>query len=442
MFVIRVGIVALACCGVHPCACAWAASGQNAYVTVSCAAAGTEDVVPKGADFYVTTRGVDAANFCADIEVKAHSPYYLVSPEDGRLRCRIGGGGGYEVRDESGTEDSFSGSVEVLKLDIEPEETNICWKSTSCTLKLTRDSHPGGAAVWLSSPAGISGQGNSVTFNPNALLPGVYTVTARSGAVEDYKDTCIVRIYGLLSETVASIPSDRTRTVLGVGEEVNVALVPLESQAKWSISGGAGEISPDCGYAVCVKAPASATVFDVQCSIKELTLVLRFSVVEPTGVMKATFHKEVDIPMGVSGAGMQLYPVYVAPTNVSFYNVKCMEVGMDAIRATGYWTIHPPPSHIGNGADIWFPLDYANQWPADWDYAGVYGIAPPWLGGGTYEWPIPAKWTVNGSKIEKSMTGWNQKIELMSDGTVTVRKLGVWITRTVKGISTHGGNGE
>lgn len=199
MFVIRVGIVALACCGVFPCACAWAASGENAYVTVSCATAGTEDVVPKGADFYVTTRGVDAANFCADIEVKAHSPYYLVSPEDGRLRCRIGGGGGYEVRDESGTEDSFSGAVEVLKLDIEPEETNICWKSTSCTLKLTRDSHPGGAAVWSSSPAGISGQGNSVTFNPSALSPGVYTVTARSGAVEDYKDTCIVRIIKIVT---------------------------------------------------------------------------------------------------------------------------------------------------------------------------------------------------------------------------------------------------
>lgn len=144
MFVIRVGIVALACCGVFPCACAWAASGENAYVTVSCATAGTDDVVPKGADFYVTTRGVDAANFCADIEVKAHSPYYLVSPEDGRLRCRIGGGGGYEVRDESGTEDSFSGAVEVLKLDIEPVETNICWKSTSCMHPQTDTGQPSG----------------------------------------------------------------------------------------------------------------------------------------------------------------------------------------------------------------------------------------------------------------------------------------------------------
>lgn len=242
MFVIRVGIVALACCGVFPCACAWAASGENAYVTVSCATAGTEDVVPKGADFYVTTRGVDAANFCADIEVKAHSPYYLVSPEDGRLRCRIGGGGGYEVRDESGTEDSFSGAVEVLKLDIEPEETNICWKSTSCTLKLTRDSHPGGAAVWSSSPAGISGQGNSVTFNPSALSPGVYTVTARSGAVEDYKDTCIVRIIKIVTETSSPIPSNRTRNRIGIGEEVFCQVIP-SIPAIWSVDFG-GTVFP------------------------------------------------------------------------------------------------------------------------------------------------------------------------------------------------------
>jgi hypothetical protein len=60
-------------------------------------------------------------------------------------------------------------------------------------LKLTDDSYPGGTAEWTSSPAGISGSGDSIAFSPNALKAGVYTVTARSGIVTNYADTCIVR---------------------------------------------------------------------------------------------------------------------------------------------------------------------------------------------------------------------------------------------------------
>lgn len=326
MFVIRVGIVALACCGVFPCACAWAASGENAYVTVSCATAGTEDVVPKGADFYVTTRGVDAANFCADIEVKAHSPYYLVSLEDGRLRCRIGGGGGYEVRDESGTEDSFSGAVEVLKLDIEPEETNICWKSTSCTLKLTRDSHPGGAAVWSSSPAGISGQGNSVTFNPSALSPGVYTVTARSGAVEDYKDTCIVRIIKIVTETSSPIPSNRTRSRIGIGEEVFCQVIP-SIPAIWSVDFG-GTVFPSVGDRVTFAAHKSPGRAVVSAEIDGLKCTHSFEIVAPCAMQISEVtndgFKSCVFGARFSGARSK-FTFVVLPNDVSFYNVEFRE---------------------------------------------------------------------------------------------------------------------
>ncbi len=46
----------------------------------------------------------------------------------------------------------------------------------------------------MSNPAGISGSGNSITFNPNALTAGEYTVTTRSGIVSSYTDMCIVRV--------------------------------------------------------------------------------------------------------------------------------------------------------------------------------------------------------------------------------------------------------
>lgn len=41
---------------------------------------------------------------------------------------------------------------------------------------------------------GISGAGDSVVFNPSALEPREYTVTARSSKVPQYKDTCVVRV--------------------------------------------------------------------------------------------------------------------------------------------------------------------------------------------------------------------------------------------------------
>jgi hypothetical protein len=190
---LRYSLIALLSVGLL-CSDAQAVTAANAYVTVSSSTYGVEDIVPVGADFYVTTRNVGKSSFRADISVKANSPYYLVIPANGRINLGIGESGLYRVKDESGNEDVFSGRVYVLKLDIEPAETNVCWKSTSCTLKLTDDSYPGGTAIWTSSPAGMVGTGKAVTFNPSSLAPGEYVMTAASGIVPAYRDTCVVRI--------------------------------------------------------------------------------------------------------------------------------------------------------------------------------------------------------------------------------------------------------
>ena len=61
-------------------------------------------------------------------------------------------------------------------------------------MNLTDDSSLGGEAVWSSIPAGINGMGRSIIFNPSALAPGEYIVTAKSGIVPKYEDTCVVRV--------------------------------------------------------------------------------------------------------------------------------------------------------------------------------------------------------------------------------------------------------
>lgn len=130
----------------------------------------------------------------ADVNVTAKKPWGLIKPESGELEIRIGKHGAYKVEDETGAEDAVTGRIYVLKLDIEQTAVGNDSKPNSLTLKLTSDSAPGGTAQWSSQPAGISGNGNNVTFNPKKLAPGKYTVTVRSGIVPGYFDTCTVQI--------------------------------------------------------------------------------------------------------------------------------------------------------------------------------------------------------------------------------------------------------
>ena len=172
-----------------------AASAGNHYVTVGSDTVGVEEIVPVDDDFYVTTRGVGAPDFIADISVSPNFSWRLVYPSSGKLELGIGASDLYEVEDSTGSEDSAGGRIEVLKLDIAPSETNICWKSSGVTLSLTPDSAlGGGTATWSSEPTGISGSGTSIAVNPGSLAPGEYVVTAASTIVPSYADTCVVRI--------------------------------------------------------------------------------------------------------------------------------------------------------------------------------------------------------------------------------------------------------
>ena len=81
---LRFSLIALLSVGLL-CYDAQAVTAANAYVTVSSSTYGVEDIVPVGADFYVTTRNVGKPSFRADISVRANSPYYLVIPANGRM---------------------------------------------------------------------------------------------------------------------------------------------------------------------------------------------------------------------------------------------------------------------------------------------------------------------------------------------------------------------
>jgi uncharacterized repeat protein (TIGR02543 family) len=85
----------------------------------------------------------------------------------------------------------------VFNVDIIPAETNVCRDAQSATLNLTADSF-GVDVEWTVEPeTGLdvtSSDITSFTFCPTNSTPGEYTVTARSSALPECYDTCVVRV--------------------------------------------------------------------------------------------------------------------------------------------------------------------------------------------------------------------------------------------------------
>lgn len=167
-----------------------AAYAQNAYVSVICDEALGVYAVNSG--FYVLCPSETTGSL--HVRVVALDPFRLDMPDTGFAEVAPGGSCSYCVSDESGSEDSYSGVIRVLKLAIKPDETNVCWKASQCTLRLTSDSNPGGKTYWTSRPTGINGTGRSVTFNPQNLSPGGYIVTACSEIFPSYSDQALVNV--------------------------------------------------------------------------------------------------------------------------------------------------------------------------------------------------------------------------------------------------------
>jgi hypothetical protein len=188
------------------------------------------------------------------------------------------------------------------------------------------------------------------------------------------------------------------------------------------------------GASTIFTAPDTVTNCTITVNFEEGSFTKEFSVFAPTGIVSAQIESTTHFALGYSAAKMHLYPIIIGPTNVSFYQVKLMEVGEDASNITGYFLTNTPPSHIGNGADVWFSLSQDNSWPIDWDWAGLWGSPPPWSSGG-FTWNIPARWKV-GNGSTNSMTGWNQIFSIDANGTVTVQKFGHGVTRTTNDVIT------
>lgn len=234
-----------------------------------------------------------------------------------------------------------------------------------------------------------------------------------------------VDLFELKTETVATIPADRTRKNLGVGEVVSLTLEPTSlSPVSWSLSGD-GSLSATNGNPIDFTAHERASTPIVTVTYEALTLAVHFSVIEPANET-AVIYSINTFPAGQQGVGMVLDPITVYPTNVSFQNVECLEEPGPASNITGYFTNYLPSQLYHNPNANWIPLTAWNSWA---DHAAFGPLPPPWAAGG-FEWDIPVRWRVTGSTNAASLPNRLQTFSIAgTNGSSTVTKLGQSVTR-------------
>lgn len=128
------------------------------------------------------------------------------------------------------------------------------------------------------------------------------------------------------STTVSPDPPNRTRTKLGVGEQVTCSTDPSTS-ATWSVTGG-GSVSPVTGTSTIFTASKSPSTPSVQATVGSNTFTKSFTVVAPASITSAV---KSDPGLGTLGppnnqiGAYTIYDITVNPTDVSFYGVRVRE---------------------------------------------------------------------------------------------------------------------
>jgi hypothetical protein len=290
-----------------------------------------------------------------------------------------------------------------------PNGQAYCADNTPLTINST---------LTITCPSGTSTQPWNIDtgFTTGSLADqyggGDYTITISANGTVTC--TCTFTILELMSQTVATVPANRARSTIGVGEEVNVSLNgTTASSVTWSVSGG-GTLSSMSGASTTFTAPYSAGASTVSATVNGTTCSTNFTVLAPSGVQfiqLGTKHTQ-----GILDAGFHAQCV-ISPTSVSCYNIEIRELNATA-TATGCFSckngaIHPSWTQQGAG---WLTPAQNNYLPAIVDYS-YQAACPPYTGPGpgSFSWTIP--W--NYRKIGSSGNGANFA-NLTSSASATV----------------------
>ena len=262
---------------------------------------------------------------------------------------------------------------------------------------------------------------------PNAAQPV-------EAAAEECHPTCTIA-----SQTFKTSPTDRTRTKVGVGEEVTITVTG--NPATWEIDTG-GTITPTGGTtnSVTFTAGGTAATATIQATGSGCSCVntIVFTVVEPESMTmrrkgSTNEHNNPQPDCGWTGL------IYVHPNDVNFYRVQVRELDSQAVCA-GCYNVAPFPGAYHGG----YPLpDRASPWLGmsshsetrgskvngeDHVYSGYppsasVGTAPPFTTG-NYYWPMTWQWRVRGVWTRHNFPRFRQTHRIDAAGRCTSSKAG------------------
>jgi len=244
----------------------------------------------------------------------------------------------------------------------------------------------------------------------------------------------------IISKTKQAKPSPRTRTSIGVGEEVH--LTYTGGSTTWSTTSGI--ISPVSGSTTWLTAPDVAGSVTVTAG----TATIGFSVIAPSGVFmerRGAMKHTVNQP----DSGVRMRP-YLLPDTVNFYNVIYHEMDVTFVATPGVYSCNPGKNgHCGaGGGGVPCPdLSVTNNVAGgkgtetvqdDCAYSGHCGTPPPFAQGSVLG-SIPHEYKVGGGSVH-SFAPVLQVHKLAADGqTLTTDKAAAHGQTTVS--SATSGNG-
>ncbi len=276
----------------------------------------------------------------------------------------------------------------------------------------------------------LSGAINTIIVDP-ASAGGNVVIEAYDDQIGDKCGTqATIKIDALQiqHECVATPPADQSRTNIGVGEKMMLWLPgSLSGTFTWKTS--AGTLSRTNGTSTTLTAPDNAATATVTVSYAGGSCTTNFDVLAPDGSYTAVNTSTPGAAVNVAAAGM-VNTIILGPTNVSLSSIRIQEIGENAENTQEYYQVNGAPKHTPSGQTL---INFDNSFP---DRATGGPADPPWSGtnysGGSFDWQVPTVWWVPGGPTNQLWAGANnlQTFLLTSNGTLTVTKYGLSVTRT------------
>ena len=176
------------------------------------------------------------------------------------------------------------------------------------------------------TPSSSTGQSANAVFGASAEgNENTVTITVTDHNGDTASANITVKVLKIETQTVAATPSDRTRKIIGIGEEVNCSIRPASvGSAIWS----GGAFTSPTGTSTTFNASKSPSTPTIKATVGGKDCTVALTVVAPSGL---TVSFSSDGSPGTAGppnnniAALSVFDFTITPTTVSFYNIELRE---------------------------------------------------------------------------------------------------------------------